>query len=584
MRCPWIIKLAGVVALTASAIAQEPTIGPPVRIDLGGSIAAANETSAASTEANPSEVVAAFNDWRESSGNTERIRLGVAVSLDGGATWSDFLLRPPSANQSVIEGDAMTAYDDRTGTMWAGAISFTENGGIFVARKEPGSGSFNPAVMAHVSPDADKCWMAAGPRPGEPDSTRLYVAFNEGVIWSDDMGDTWSNPNPLGGGAGFMPRVGSDGELYIAYWDGGAELRLQRSLDGGENFTTYIIAIRMDIWGNASFNSRFPGTFRVAPFVYFDVDPNDGTLYAVYCDRTDVVDGNFNIDLYFCKSTDQGETWTMPVVINADSDPPGDQFFSWLEVDSYGRIHIAYLDSRNTVQDDNTEHGMLDAYYMFSSDGGDSFQEFRLTPEPWDSESDGLDRVSQFIGDYLGLSVAGNRVYPVYLSTANGDADIYTNVITFPNGDAELVSANAFRGFHNVGDLNSLLDSDDDKLCYNPGIVLDQSEAPITLDFVGTLPNDSPASLDVTIESSANTVGLELTFSFWNYNTESWDVVGTDAQSLNADTARTFAGTPADHVELGTGEVRTRYEVRVVSLIFLFPWLDCVDHVYWTTT
>ncbi len=140
----------------------------------------------------------------------------------------------------------------------------------------------------------------------------------------------------------------------------------------------------------------------------------------------------------------------------------------------------------------------------------------------------------------------------------------------------------AFRGFYNSGDLNSLLESDDDKLCYEPGIVLNPAEAPVTLDFFGTLPNDSPASLDVTIESSANTVGLELTISFWNYNTNSWDVVGTDTQSLNADTVRTFPGNPADHVEAGTGEVRTRYEVRVVSFIFVFPWLDCVDHVFWT--
>ncbi len=142
----------------------------------------------------------------------------------------------------------------------------------------------------------------------------------------------------------------------------------------------------------------------------------------------------------------------------------------------------------------------------------------------------------------------------------------------------------AFRGFYDSGDLDSLLDSDDDKLCFEPGIVLNPTEAPVTLDFTGTLSNDSPSTLNVTIESSANTVGLELTFSFWNFNTNMWDVVGTDTQSLNDDTARTFAGNPADHVEPGTGEVRSRYEVRVVSFIFLFPWLDCVDHLFWTTT
>ncbi len=147
-----------------------------------------------------------------------------------------------------------------------------------------------------------------------------------------------------------------------------------------------------------------------------------------------------------------------------------------------------------------------------------------------------------------------------------------------PPGDVDV-----FRGFHVSGNLNSVQESDDNKLCYNPGIVLNPTEAPITLDFIGTLPNDSPSTLDVTIESSANTVGLGLTFSFWNFNTNSWDIVGTATQTNGVDTVRTFSGTPADHVEPGTGEVRTRYEVRQAGIIFIFPWTDCVDQVFWTT-
>ena len=170
----------------------------------------------------------------------------------------------------------------------------------------------------------------------------------------------------------------------------------------------------------------------------------------------------------------------------------------------------------------------------------------------------------------------------VYVSDSSNNRVQKFRVILCPTTTPD--SVDAFRGFYVSGTLEDVLESDDSDLCYEPGIVLFPTEAPITLDFTGTLPDDSPASLDVTIESSANTVGLELTISMWNYNTNSWDVVGTDTQSLNADTARTFAGDPADHVEPGTGEVRTRYEVRVVSFISLFPWLDCVDHVYWTTT
>jgi hypothetical protein len=143
-------------------------------------------------------------------------------------------------------------------------------------------------------------------------------------------------------------------------------------------------------------------------------------------------------------------------------------------------------------------------------------------------------------------------------------------------------SFTAFRGVYVSGNLDSLLDSDDSDLCYQPGIVLFPTEAPVTLDFFGTSPDDSPPSISVTIESSANTVGLGLTFRFWNFNTNSWQTVGTANQSLNSDTIRTFSGTPANHVQAGTGEIRTRYEVRRISVIFLFPWTDCVDHVYWS--
>ena len=166
-----------------------------------------------------------------------------------------------------------------------------------------------------------------------------------------------------------------------------------------------------------------------------------------------------------------------------------------------------------------------------------------------------------------------------YYDISNGDLSIIPEAAITPPDDFA-----AFRGFYNSGDLVDLLESDDSDLCYNPGIVLFPTEAPITLDFFGTVPNNAPSTLDVTIESSANTVGLGLTISFWNFNTNSWDVVGTAVQSLNDDVVRTFAGTPADHINQITCEVRTRYEVRQVSLIFLFPWLDCVDHVYWTTT
>jgi len=163
----------------ASPALGQVQVGPWVHIDVNGGTAAANETSIASSNSNPNEIVASWNDWRQSDFR-ELSRMGVAVSNNGGATWTDFLVRPPQAYQSQYEGDPMTAYDDRTGTLWVGAISFASNGGVFVARKIPGQPAFEPSVMASLTGFTDKGWMSAGSAPGNPNATDLYIAYGGG--------------------------------------------------------------------------------------------------------------------------------------------------------------------------------------------------------------------------------------------------------------------------------------------------------------------------------------------------------------------------------------------------------------------
>ncbi len=420
--------LAVLLVCAAGTLADPPVVGPQVRVDANGGTQAANETSCASVDGAPGEIVATANDWRDSNPN-EIIRMSVAVSNDFGQTWTDFLLRPPAQNQSTVEGDPMTCYDPRTGTLWVGAISFAGNGGLYVARKNPGQNTFQPAVMARATSSADKCWMAAGPIPGNPNSTRVYIAYNQGVIYSSDMGNTWNTPRALGSGIGFLPRVGPEGELYVAYWDFATGVMLRRSFDGGDTFDPAIrIATRMDTWGTQD-GSRFPGNFRVPPMNSLAVDPNNGTLYCVFFDTTNIVNGQRNVDLYLTRSTDKGSTWTTPRVINMDNSPPGDQFFPWLEVDRAGRIHMVFSDSRNTVQNDGVTNGMFDAYYAMSADGGETWSEYRLTPNSYNCNNDGLNRSQQFLGDYNGLGLGGDFAYPNYISTQNGDTDMFVHTI-----------------------------------------------------------------------------------------------------------------------------------------------------------
>jgi len=409
-------------------------VGPQVRVDVGGGTFAANETSIAAVQVADGEIVASWNDWRLSPNvSNEVINTGAAISIDGGATWTDGLLRPPPPNQSAVEGDPMTAYDQRTGNLWVGGISFANNGGLYVARKAPGSPVFEPSVQIGQSSFADKCYMAAGPAPGDPNSTVVYIAYNEGLWRSFDLGETWSFVNagwPFG--IGYLPRVAADGTLQVAYWDLFNGMKIFRSTNAGNSFSSPVTAaVRMDTWGTQD-GSRFPGSFRVPAFGTMAIHPLTGNLFYIYPDTTNVVGGNSNVDLYMTVSSDEGDSWSSPTIINDDSSPPGDQLFPWIEIDDSGRIHMVFHDSRNVVQDDKQfgdPDGFFDVYYSYSDDGGRSWSEARLTPNTFNSKNDGLDRTLQFLGDYSGISFAGDVAFPLYLSTQNGDSDSFIHRI-----------------------------------------------------------------------------------------------------------------------------------------------------------
>lgn len=417
------VVTAGAPAGEAPFAADQPVVGQQVSLNPTLGSVRANETTAAAWGAG--EVVAGWNDYSPAG----VIRLGVATSLDG-ATWTDQVVRAPVANQSDVEGDPMTAVDPRTGTLWVGAISFAGNGGLFVARKQPGAGVFEPAVMTLVSGSADKGWLAAGPRPSEPDSTRLYAAYNLGLQHSDDLGASWSSPVSLGSGVGFLPRVGPDGTVYISYWDYLDGHRLRRSTDGGQTMSAPIrITTLLDLWDIFS-SPQVPGNFRVPQLPALAVDPVEGTLYCVYFDTSAVVGSDADVDLFLTRSDDDGSTWTAPVVISADPDPPGDQFFPWLEVDSSGRLHLLYLDSSGIVQPDSAATAWLEAVYAWSDDGGASWTTHLLTGSPFDTGLTDLGN-GQFIGDYSGLAAAGEHSWPVYLSTELGAAGVYSHQVDF---------------------------------------------------------------------------------------------------------------------------------------------------------
>ena len=422
------LALAVGAACAGSAVAQ-PVIGPQIRVDPNNTTnAAVNETSMSIADANLNHITGGWNDYRS------QIKSFFTLSLNGGTTWVDTAIRPPAAFQSSVEGDPMAAHDHRDGTLYAGGMSFAANGGIYIARKDPGNNAFNASVMARVSGSVDKGWMCVGPDPTDlnnPNKSIIYIAYNQGLSRSTDKGATWAGPVSIASGSiGFLPRVGPSGACYILYWDFGSGIWMRKSLNGGQTLQAAVkVATRLDVWGIDG--TRFPGGFRVPPLASLAVDPVDESLHVIYFDTSQVVGANRDVDLYYTKSTNLGATWSAPVRINgALGNAQADSFFPWLEVDRSGRIVCVFYDTRHVAQNDSAAHAQIDTYLIYSENKGATWTEARLTPTSWNSQFDG--NGGGFIGDYLGMGNAKNYYWPLYLATHGNQPHQYTHKVFFP--------------------------------------------------------------------------------------------------------------------------------------------------------
>jgi len=185
-------------------------------------------------------------------------------SLDGGAEWSASEKRldtdPPGAASSNVP--QIAADGDRVYVAWEDTRS-----GLSEVR-------FNRSV------DAGATWLAADVRldAATPDgsSFRVDVAASGGRVWvvwqddqageediylnlSEDAGTTWL-PAPLrldtdlaGSGASTLPQIVSVGDVVLVVWqdtrDGAADIRLNRSADGGRTWLAADVRLDTDVAG-----------------------------------------------------------------------------------------------------------------------------------------------------------------------------------------------------------------------------------------------------------------------------------------------------------------------------------------------
>ncbi len=363
-------------------------------------------------------------------------------STNGGSNWSKGNL----TSTYSVWGDP-SVLTDTNGHFYYFHLT-NPSGGYFIdkiiSQKSTNGGAnwSNGSVVGYVPPkQQDKEWGCLDPR-----NNNIYVTWTQfdnygssnpsdssNILFArtTDAGVTWSTPLRINQKAGdcidedntvegAVPSVGPNGEIYVA-WSGPLGIVMDKSTNGGLNWLANDIFVTTHPGG---WDYTVPGIYRAngLPVTACDLSngPNRGTIYINWTDQRN---GTTDTDVWLIKSTNGGTNWS--TVKRVNDDPAGkQQFFTWMTIDQKtGYLYFVFYDRRNYT---NTQ---TDVYMARSTDGGETFTNFKVSSSPF-TPSSGV-----FFGDYTNVSAYNGKVRPIW-ARLNGSSSsamsIYTALVDFP--------------------------------------------------------------------------------------------------------------------------------------------------------
>lgn len=250
---------------------------------------------------------------------------------------------------------------------------------------------------------------------------------------STDSGETWSEPlriNKVSGDCvdsdetteGAVPTLGPNGEIYVA-WSGPEGIVFDRSLDGGDTWLDEDIFINAQPGG---WDYDISGINRAngLPITCCDISnsENNGTIYVNWSDQRN---GVYDTDVWLSKSTDGGNTWSDAIRVN-DDEAGKQQFFTWMTIDqTTGEVIIVFYDRRD-YDNNNT-----DVYIARSSDGGETFENVKISESPFMPSS------SVFFGDYTNITAHDGKIRPIWARADGTNRSIWIAIVDVTTDLAE---------------------------------------------------------------------------------------------------------------------------------------------------
>ncbi len=363
------------VAGTEAARAASPDVQVSDPSGETGASQTQSETSIARDE-DTGVICSGFNDSFDGLVTGEGFT-GFARSTDNGASFTDF-----GGFDSNSFGDPSLIWRRLDGEFYMATL---HSGGLGFYRGSNQCQQMTFLGLAHAGGGDDKEFIAVDNDPSSPFYGRIHLVwidFNAGAriyaIYSDDA-INWTNPIALSaagaGVQGAWPAVAPDGTVYVSWVRfGGNTISIEsaRSTNGGDNWTSIAnaatnVSIPEDQGAtNACGRTALKGNLRYLPSPQIVVSP-DGVLHSVY---TYDPDGNSNgneSDVFYRRSTNQGNSWQPEIRLNDDGTET-DQYFPTISVSPGGRLVVAWYDRR--LDPNNLR---VDYYATTSTDGGASW-------------------------------------------------------------------------------------------------------------------------------------------------------------------------------------------------------------------
>lgn len=417
-------------------------------------------------------------------------QVGIARSIDGGATWSDALIPLPKQKFPLQSDPGMTV---------------TSAGVIVISHLDYRSDAIRDSsyVSILISEDCGRTWDGPytvedtiGPyfedkpfitsdRTGGPHDGNVYASWTRSVPYErriffsrSQNGIQWESPVIVGpmtpslcfdstGVNGFsQPLVGRDGTVYV-FWLGSTvyapppqcygaiTLDFNKSTDGGLTWegvrTLRASVVYGEVDGGVNVNSE--------PVAAADLSagPHSGNINLQYVDYE--LTEPYNTEIWFQRSLDTGHTWSPRIRVN--DDPTGldfDQFHNWMVCNEEGILASIWYDQRT-----DPNHFKFDVFAAYSYDGGATWtsnhriSSVSIDPGLLAANAEAVSSppmsagvastlspnapLAGKIAEYIGLAVSHDKVVAVWTDTRDGDQDVWSANWHLPLTDPRLLTS-----------------------------------------------------------------------------------------------------------------------------------------------